>query len=111
VLVLGLTYRAGVNETRASPGVDVARRLADRARDVYVCDPVCTDVPLADVRSVGVDEFEDVDVDAVVLTTPHEAFEAIDWASFEDVVVVDGHRLFDADTVGHPYYAVGVGSE
>jgi len=111
VLVLGLTYRAGVDETRASPGVDVARRLADRARDVYVCDPVCTDVPLADVRSVGVDEFEDVDVDAVVLTTPHEAFEAIDWETFEDVVVVDGHRLFDADTVGHPYYAIGVGSE
>jgi UDP-N-acetyl-D-mannosaminuronic acid dehydrogenase len=108
-LVLGLTYRPGVDETRASPGVEVARRLGASAAETYAYDPVCTDPPPAGVRPLSLDEVTDPDVDAVVLTTPHEAFREVDWDAFGDAVVVDCHRMLDGDALEQRYYAIGRG--
>jgi len=40
VAVLGLTYRAGVQETRASPGVDICEDLDNRGAEVLAADPL-----------------------------------------------------------------------
>ena len=109
VLVLGLTYRPGVDETRASPGIAVARLLADRSQRVYACDPVCTEAPPEGVESVALEAVTELDVDAIVLTTAHDAFDGIDWEEFEDVVVVDSHRALNSADVPHHYYAIGQG--
>ncbi|MFB6163759.1 MAG: nucleotide sugar dehydrogenase [Haloarculaceae archaeon] len=118
VLVLGATYRPGVDELRATPAVPVVERLSAAGADVVVTDPVASDLePVeragATSRPVGglaaADPF-----DAVVLVTPQAAFESLDVPALggEDrrLVVVDGRQalteLRDRDAV--QYRGVGV---
>ncbi|WP_436910137.1 nucleotide sugar dehydrogenase [Halosimplex marinum] len=108
--VFGLTYRPGVDETRASPGIDVAALLADRAETVYAVDPVCTDSPPAGVERVALDEIGAREPDLAVIATAHEEFESVPWAAFDDVVVLDGRRQLDAEAVPHPVARLGDGS-
>jgi UDP-N-acetyl-D-mannosaminuronic acid dehydrogenase len=110
VVVLGLTYRAGVDETRASPGVAIASALADRAETVFAADPVCSSPPPDGVQRVAVDGVPDLDLDTAVLATAHEEFTSLPDDAFEDVTVVDGHRALEADDAARSVYAIGDGS-
>jgi len=108
--VFGLAYRPGVDETRASPGVDIAELLADRAETVYAVDPVTTDSPPAGVERVSLADTGARELDLAVIATDHDEFESIPWGAFDDLVVLDGRRQFDADAVGHPLVRLGDGS-
>ncbi|WIV66177.1 nucleotide sugar dehydrogenase [Natrialbaceae archaeon AArc-T1-2] len=96
VLVLGLTYRAGVEETRASPGVDVVSILAERGADVFAADPL---VDPADYGAtpVALESIPSGSFDAVVLVTPHEEFERIEWESLDPTVVLDGRDALEIE--------------
>jgi UDP-N-acetyl-D-mannosaminuronic acid dehydrogenase len=109
--VFGLTYRPGVDETRASPGVDVAEELVDRGAAVYAVDPVCTSDPPDGVDHVTLDEIDRGELDLAVITTGHEAFAEIPWAAFEDITVVDSRRFLDDESVPNPVVRLGDGSE
>ncbi|UIP01526.1 nucleotide sugar dehydrogenase (plasmid) [Halobaculum sp. CBA1158] len=109
VVVLGLAYRAGVAETRASPGVDICRALADRGATVYASDPLVDADGLA-ATDVHHDEVGALDADAVVLATDHDEFEAIDWRSVpRSAVVIDTRDALDADALDRDVYVVGRG--
>jgi UDP-N-acetyl-D-mannosaminuronic acid dehydrogenase len=90
VVVLGLTYRPGVAETRATPARPLVADLADRGATVYAVDPLLDDTDGFDATLIDLEALPDLDPDAVVVVTPHEAFDAIDWDAFEELVVVDG---------------------
>jgi len=114
VLVLGITYRPGVAETRASPAIDVAEVLSDLGARPVGVDPLIddwTDLPLEEVPLEAV---ESTDVDGVVLVTPHEAFDDIDWDDFDaPLAIVDGRDALDVDAVDDPektIHTIGVGS-
>ncbi len=106
VLVLGLTYRAGVEETRASPGPEIVEMLAQRGATVFACDPL---VDPADhgARPVAVDAVADGEFDAVVLVTPHEAFEGIDWGSMAPTLVLDGRDALEIEDGDHRHVTLG----
>ncbi|MFC7098957.1 nucleotide sugar dehydrogenase [Halobaculum marinum] len=109
VVVLGLTYRAGVAETRASPAIDICRTLDARGATVYASDPMvdCEGVPATWVHP---DEVGSIDADAVILATDHEEFEALDWASVpRSAVVIDTRDVLDEDRIGRDVYVVGRG--
>jgi len=108
VAVLGLTYRAGVKETRASPGVDVCEQLAARGATVHAADPLvdADGVPAKDVR---VEDLQVLDLDAAVVATAHDEFDAVDWRAFAPMVVVDGRDAVDLDDTDHRHYVVGRG--
>lgn len=89
VLVLGLTYRAGVAETRASPAMAIIDRLNDDGAQVLAADPLVGDRGGFDATAVSVDEAQERDVDGVVLVTAHESFESIDWSGFDDAPIID----------------------
>jgi len=109
--VFGLTYRPGVDETRASPGVDVAEELVDRGATVYAIDPVCTSEPPEGVEHVPLDEIGGRELDLAVVTTGHDAFEEIQWSAFEDLTVVDSRRVLDDKPVAHPVVRLGDGDD
>ena len=111
VLVLGLTYRPGVDETRASPGVDIASILIDRADAVFAADPVCSSPPPEGVKRVTVDEVPGLNPDGVVLATAHEEFVSLPDSAFEGATVVDGHRVLDTNDSTRSMYAIGDGSD
>jgi len=110
VLIMGLTYRPGVDETRKSPGVDVASLLANRADTAYAVDPVCTSPPPSGVKRVAIDDVPDLNPDGIVLTTAHEAFQSLPKRTFQGAVVVDGHRVLDVGDVARSITAIGDGS-
>jgi len=111
VLVLGVAYRAGVDETRKSPTRPVVAQLDALGATVRAADPAVDvrDVPdlpagacsMADLPATA-DRY-----DAVVVMTDHDAYSDLDFAAFGDAVVVDAR-----DSLGPlplPTYTVGSG--
>lgn len=113
VLVLGLTYRAGVAETRASPARPLVAALVDAGADVVATDPfVADDAAEAETFAapvVPLSRAESTDPDAVVLVTPHREFESLTWTAFDDPVVLDGRDALDGTP--HRTYTFGRGWE
>ena len=116
VALLGLTYRPGVEELRASPAIAIAERLSDRGAEIYGVDPLVDEVPGVDLEPLALEALAEEPLDAVVLVTPHEEFESIPWAALErssdDLsVVVDGRRTLDETPLETRRYAIGRGFE
>jgi UDP-N-acetyl-D-mannosaminuronic acid dehydrogenase len=135
--VLGIAYRPGVAETRESPGLAVAELLDEIGVDVCAADPVVdvreyglselTGIPGTDQQrqaagsassgdevGVGRPDAARTDlraVDALVLTTPHGAFEDIPWPDLPSQAVVDCHGAFDIEDTHHDVTTIGVARE
>ena len=111
VLVLGVTYRPGVEETRATPAGPLIEDLKRRGAETFASDPMLDDEAVSSFGAtpVGLSEIVRSDPDAVVVVTPHEAFDRVEWDGFEDVVVVDGRDTLG--DVGHPKYTIGSGRQ
>ena len=109
VAVLGLAYRPGVNETRASPAKPLVRGLSAYGADVVAVDPVVTDPHVVDAPRVDAADLPDIAPDAVALVTAHDEFAALDWAALDPAVVVDGRAALDIDDTHHHVYTVGSG--
>jgi UDP-N-acetyl-D-glucosamine dehydrogenase len=76
ILLLGVTYKADVADTRESPSLEVLKQLAARGGDVRYCDP---HIPALDLdgepyTSVPWSEQEVRDADCVVMLAPHRQF-------------------------------------
>ncbi|SIS01929.1 nucleotide sugar dehydrogenase [Natronorubrum thiooxidans] len=106
VVVLGVTYRPGVEETRASPAIDVIDVLTARDASVAGVDPL-VDPAEYGARAVDVDDLADEAFDAAVIVTPHQAFDRIAWANLEPMVVVDGRDAVDLAETPHRAYTLG----
>ncbi|AFK21353.1 nucleotide sugar dehydrogenase (plasmid) [Haloferax mediterranei ATCC 33500] len=109
VAVLGITYRPGVAETRATPAAGVIDRLNEFGANVLAVDPMldADGITSFGATPVSLSELPEQSIDAVVVVTPHEEFDDIDWGVFDDLVVIDGRgTLGDID---HRVYAIGAG--
>ena len=88
VLVLGLSYKPNIDDDRESPSFELIELLRERGAEVSYCDPY---IPVAkrvrkfdlDLASVPCTAEEFGKYDAVLLSTPHEAFK--DPALYEHV--------------------------
>jgi len=109
VAVLGLTYRPGVEETRATPAGPIAERLSALGAEVLAVDPMLDDAAAFEAEMVSRDELYDRGLDAAVLVTPHEEFDGIAWERFDPLVVVDGRGSLDLAATDHRVYTIGSG--
>ncbi len=107
--LLGITYRAGVDETRAAPSYPIAKILTDAGTTVYAADPVCTDPSDIDAKPVTIDVLPALDLDALVLVTAHPEFETIGWDEMDNVVVIDGRDALEGESIPQPVYTLGDG--
>ena len=108
VAILGVTYRPGIDETRASPARRIDSRLAERGVSTVAIDPVCTDMSPFEATSVELSAFSDCELDAAVLVTAHEQFEELSGSSLPGVVV-DTQAAFDGLGGGTRQYTIGSG--
>ncbi|MFC7008865.1 nucleotide sugar dehydrogenase [Halalkalicoccus salilacus] len=115
VLVLGLTYRAGVDELRATPAMGVIERLASAGADVTAVDPVTdTYEPFEEAGAsvLSLSDAREGSYDAVVLVTAQEAFEELDVPALgsgrANLVVVDGRQALTELQERDVYYK-GIG--
>jgi UDP-N-acetyl-D-glucosamine dehydrogenase len=103
VLVVGLAYKADVDDVRESPALDIVRQLQERGATVSVHDPYVHDVSHEglDVPWVALDPAVLEAQDCVVVVTGHGA---IDWARVlrHAVKIVDTRNVYkgkDSDKI------------
>jgi UDP-N-acetyl-D-mannosaminuronic acid dehydrogenase len=115
VLVLGLTYRPGVEEIRASPALAISEELSAAGADVYGVDPMLAEFEAFDLEPIPQAAIYDRPFDAVVLVTPHEEFEAIHWDDLEradgQLLVIDGRGTLNRSEIDHRVYTIGTGDD
>lgn len=97
VLVLGLTYRPGVDEIEKTPALPIIERLDDAGADVSAVDPVNTHVEPFEAAGATLVSMAELDeYEAVVLVTPQAAFEELSVPAFctsdQRLVLVDGRQ-------------------
>ncbi|MGH2877297.1 MAG: nucleotide sugar dehydrogenase, partial [Solirubrobacteraceae bacterium] len=69
IAILGVSYKAGVGDTRESPALRIMELLADRGAVLSYHDPFVPALPGLDLRSVALSQFDGAD--AIVLVTAH----------------------------------------
>ncbi len=113
VLVLGVTYRGDVKETRCSPALSIIDILKRECRGVFAYDPLFGD----DVRQFGAEPrgLDDVeDIDAVVIAADYEEFKGIEWGELRlrHRVLVDGRNVAEGDKfIGDGFVYKGIGMD
>jgi UDPglucose 6-dehydrogenase/UDP-N-acetyl-D-galactosamine dehydrogenase len=109
VLMMGLTYKENVADTRETPVRDIIKALQDYEVEVIGYDPLLRDIGtefgIAEAASL-----EGVKVDAVVLATGHDAFKDITIESLKSVlrdrpIVIDARGFFnEGEMADHGFY-------
>ena len=114
VCVLGLAYKADINDSRGAPGEMIARELSQMGADVTCYDPQV--IPEAqDIRIKDSLEEAVQGVDCIVIATDHSAFESLDLKSIARVAnhplaIVDGRHVLAPEEVkdsGITYIGLG----
>ena len=117
IAVLGITFKAGTDDLRESPAVDIVRGLIGHGATVKVTDPEGIDA----ARSLlpAAEYFEDpydaiAGADAVVIATEWPEFAKLDLARITELaaqpVLVDLRNLLDpieANAAGLRYSSIG----
>lgn len=102
ILVMGVCYRAGVDETRNAPAVSLIEQLVSRGATVFAHDP---DVSDADIFETGAEPVawptDPDDLDGVVLATGHEIYTSLDLDALADGMrtptFVDGRDTYEPE--------------
>ena len=88
LLVLGVAYKADIDDLRESPALKVIRLLRAHGADVDYHDPYCAELPEFDLKSIDLDEYRRVaGYDAVVIVTAHSALDYRTIVQEADLVV------------------------
>jgi UDP-N-acetyl-D-glucosamine dehydrogenase len=78
ILLLGVSYKAGVGDTRESPALKIARRLRELGGDVSYHDPHVASLPELDLNSADLGEaLAAADVAAIVTAHPELNYEEV----------------------------------
>lgn len=117
VAVLGAAFKAGSDDVRDSPALDVAGTLGARGALVRVYDPAAVENARRVRPELSYAESSDAacrDADVVMVLTDWEEFRGLDPVSLADVVsharVIDGRLALDPDkwrAAGWDFHALG----
>ncbi len=116
--VLGLTFKAGTDDVRESPSLEIIRRLIDAGANVRAYDPACSELP----ADLAMDELEIVGdayaacegASVMVVLTEWDEFKWVDLdklgESMADRKIVDARNILDRGAVrraGFAYQGIG----
>ncbi|MCB1113858.1 MAG: nucleotide sugar dehydrogenase [Chlamydiia bacterium] len=75
VLVLGVSYKRNVNDTRESPAIDILRFLKEHGAEVEYNDPYVEQLKRVDMKNTPLDYDKLDKYDAVVIATDHDSYQ------------------------------------
>ncbi len=113
ILILGLTYKEGVCDTRNSPSKDIINILKNESREVYAYDPLISEEQIKNEFDVQMKNLDNINsIDAIILLTPHEEFKKIDFMKLKekiskDCIFFDTKNVFDKKDVPIKYLGLG----
>lgn len=101
VLIMGLTYKENVPDTRESPVREIVRELKEFGVDVYGYDPLLSD-EMIERFGVKVSDDPDAKVDCVIVTVAHDEFRELTLDDIERMmdekpVLIDVRGMFDGE--------------
>ncbi len=106
VVVMGLTYKENVADTRKSPARDLVKELHEFGIDVYGHDPLLSHEEIEDfgVEAVGSLDELGFEVDGFVFTVAHDEFreislEELKALSGKDPLLVDVRKIFSKEEI------------
>jgi len=101
VLIMGLTYKENVPDTRESPVREMVKELKEFGVDVYGYDPLLS---IEAIEKFGVTVFDssDMKVDCVIVVVAHDEFkkmtlEGVKKMMNDKPVMVDVRSMFDGE--------------
>jgi len=93
VLVVGVAYKPGIQDTRESPGIEILRILNERGVEAHYIDPLVPSVTLPDgQRLSSVEPPEDEAYDLVIVSTLHPRFPTA-WIRRQPRILDPGEQL------------------
>lgn len=106
VLILGLTYKENVADTRETPVKEIIKELKEYGVDVYGCDPLLDDVETefgiksCPISSIAHHPSHIAPLDCVILAVAHDAFKEITLSELKkimnaDPILIDVRGFFD----------------
>jgi len=104
VLVMGLTYKENVRDTRESPARRVIKELKEYGVEVFGYDPLVDDIK----DEFGIEVIDDIknakNIDCVILTVAHDVFREITLDELKKImndspIIVDVRGMFDQKEV------------
>ena len=100
VLIMGLTYKENISDTRESPVKDIVKELKEFGIDLYGYDPM---LKKEKIESFGVKAFNDfnVKIDCTIVTVMHDEFKKMTLETMEkfmnnNPVLIDVRGYFDS---------------
>ncbi|AZH24763.1 nucleotide sugar dehydrogenase [Haloplanus aerogenes] len=112
IVILGLTYRPGVKEIRASPAISISQELSALDAEVFGIDPLLDSFEEFDIQPIEQDKLYELSVDGLILVTPHEEFEQIQWTELDDpAVIIDGRASLENLETDSWVYTIGRGKQ
>ena len=112
LLVLGVSYKANVSESRLSPAKNIISELITKGAKVMVFDPYTEE-------TFGGEKISEVwkgisGSDCLLIVTNHDDFKNLDLSkikkSMKTPILIDTRRMFDSKTaeqIGINYFSVG----
>ncbi|MFC1897611.1 nucleotide sugar dehydrogenase [Chloroflexota bacterium] len=99
VLIMGLTYKENVTDTRETPTKEIIKQLKEYQVDIFGYDPLLDDIQ-NEFRITAVDELQSMDVDCTILAVPHDVFKQITLDKLKLImgdtpVLIDTHGFYD----------------
>lgn len=112
ILILGLSFRGDVKETRKSPAIPIIERLKVLEAKVYCYDPLFSKAEIEKFNAQYKSDF--TNLDCIVIVSDHKEFKGYDWneigKEMRNRVIVDGRQIIDPAEIrdmGYVYRGVG----
>ncbi len=104
VLILGLTFKENVPDTRNTRVIDIIEELKEYGIGIHVADAAADKEEALKEYGVGIEEYDDInDVDAVILTVAHKEYEKLELSGLKKKyrdgkhILIDVKGLFDIE--------------
>lgn len=119
IAVLGLTYKAGTDDVRASPAIEIIKNLLDKGAYVKAFDPMGLENSQKTFQNENLLYLDYAikacnSTDAIIITTEWSEFQGLDWQKIYSLVktpiIIDLRNILKADeveSIGFRYYTVG----
>jgi UDPglucose 6-dehydrogenase/UDP-N-acetyl-D-galactosamine dehydrogenase len=113
-LIMGLTYKENVADTRESPVIGLIEELKKSGMEIYGYDPMLEDIE-KDFPVKAVSKLEDIrKLDAIIAAVAHDSFREISPARLRKIagdqpILIDIRRVFnrgEAEREGFHYYTI-----
>jgi UDP-N-acetyl-D-glucosamine dehydrogenase len=92
ILILGVSYKRNIADTRESPGIKIIKDLISSVRSLSYCDPLVNVVKVHKkvLKSVALPNIYDENPDLVLIIQNHDQYNEIDFSKFRKVFDTTG---------------------